>query len=96
MSGISFEVEKAYAEMTEAGERMKVLAKGEKAGRQWIAAIAQNIAVGLSETKDFSDARLAFFQARVRYLQSIHDHNVAAAALTRASGVDVAAAAAAP
>lgn len=92
LGGISFEVEKAHTELKEAEERMKVVQKGEKAGRQWIAAVAQNIAVGLSEAKDFSDALLAFFQARIRYLQSMYDYNLAAAALTRATGIDVTAA----
>ncbi|HEX7508849.1 MAG TPA: TolC family protein [Polyangia bacterium] len=89
LNGIAFEVEKANTELIEAGKRTKVMQKGEKAGRQWIAAVAQNIAVGVAEAKDFSDALLAFFQARVRYLQSMYDYNVAAAALTRATGVDV-------
>lgn len=89
LNGIAFEVEKAHTELMEAGKRSKVMQKGEKAGRQWIAAVAQNIAVGVAEAKDFSDALLAFFQARVRYLQSMYDYNVAAAALTRATGVDV-------
>jgi outer membrane protein len=89
LGGISFEVEKAHTELKEAEERMKVVQKGEKAGRQWIAAVAQNIAVGISEAKDFSDALMAFFQARIRYLQSMYDYNVAAAALTRATGIDV-------
>jgi outer membrane protein len=89
LSGISFEVEKAHTELKEAGERMKVVERGEKAGRQWIAAIAQNLAVGLAEAKDFSDALMAFFQARIRYAQSIYDYNIAAAALTRATGSDV-------
>jgi outer membrane protein TolC len=93
LNGIAFEVEKAHTELIEAGKRTKVMQKGEKAGRQWIAAVAQNIAVGVSEAKDFSDALLAFFQARVRYLQSMYDYNVAAAALTRATGVDVTASA---
>jgi len=89
LGGIAFEVEKAHTELTEAEERMAVVHKGEKAARQWIAAIAQNLAVGLSEAKDFSDALLAFFSARIRYLQSVHDYNMAAAALTRATGADV-------
>jgi outer membrane protein len=89
LSGISFEVEKAHTELKEAEERMKVVQKGEKAGKQWIAAIAQNLAVGLAEAKDFSDALLAFFQARIRCAQSIYDYNIAAAALTRATGADV-------
>jgi outer membrane protein len=92
LSGIAFEVEKAHTELMEAGKRAKVMQKGEKSGRQWIAAVAQNIAVGVAEAKDFSDALLAFFQARVRYLQSLYDYNVAAAALTRATGTDVTAA----
>ena len=92
LNGISFEVEKAHTELVEAGKRTKVMQKGEKAGRQWIAAVAQNIAVGMSEAKDFSDALAAFFQARVRYLQSMYDFNIAAAALTRATGTDVTAA----
>jgi outer membrane protein TolC len=89
LNGIAFEVEKAHTELLEAGKRTKIMQKGEKAGRQWIAAVAQNIAVGVSEAKDFSDALLAFFQARVRYLQSMYDYNIAAAALTRATGTDV-------
>ena len=89
LNGIAFEVEKAHTELMEASKRTKVMQKGEKAGRQWIAAVAQNIAVGVSEAKDFSDALQAFFQARVRYLQSMYDYNIAAAALTRATGIDV-------
>ena len=89
LGGINFEVEKAYTEMKEAEERLKTVQKGEKATRQWIAAIMQNISVGLAETKDFSDALLAFFQARVRCLQGLYDHNIAVASLTRVSGVDV-------
>ena len=30
--------------------------KGEKAGKAWISAVAQNFAVGLAEARDFSDA----------------------------------------
>jgi outer membrane protein TolC len=89
LGGINFEVEKAYTEMKEADQRLKTVQKGEKAARQWIAAIMQNISVGLAETKDFSDALLAFFQARMRNLQGLYDYNIAVANLTRVSGVDV-------
>ena len=34
------------------GERM---GKGEKAGKAWITAVAQNFALGLAETRDFAD-----------------------------------------
>ena len=89
LGGIKFEVEKAYAEMKEADLRLKTVQKGEKAARQWIAAIMQNISVGLAETKDFSDALLAFFQARTRHLQGVYDFNIAASSLTRVAGIDV-------
>jgi outer membrane protein len=89
LGGINFEVEKAYSEMKEADQRLKAVQKGEKAARQWIAAVMQNISVGLAEAKDFSDALLAFFQARTRNLQGLYDYNVAVASLTRVSGVDV-------
>jgi outer membrane protein TolC len=45
--------------------------------------------VGLAETKDFSDALLAFFQSRMRHLQGLYDYNIAVASLTRVAGVDV-------
>jgi outer membrane protein len=89
LGGIGFEVEKAYTEMKEADQRLKTVQKGEKAARQWIAAIMQNISVGLAETKDFSDALLAFFQAHTRCLQALYDCNIAVASLTRVAGVDV-------
>jgi outer membrane protein TolC len=86
LSGISLEVRKAYGEMTEAGQRMKAVQKGEKAAKSWISAVAQNFAVGLAEARDLTDALVAFFNMRYRYLQAVYDYNVAVAALTRATG----------
>jgi outer membrane protein len=86
LGGIQLEVRKAYGEMTEASERVKAVAKGEKAAKSWISAVAQNFAVGLSEARDLTDALLAFFNMRFRYLQAVYDYNVAVAALTRATG----------
>ena len=86
LGGIDLEVRKAYGEVTEAGERVTAVQKGEKAAKSWISAVAQNFAVGLSETRDLTDALLAFFNMRYRYLQAVFDYNVAVAALTRATG----------
>ncbi len=88
--GITFEVQRAHADMIEAQQRMKVLKGGEKAGRTWMTSISQKFALGLAETKDLSDALVAYFQFRVRYLQAVYDFNIAAAALGRAIGGDVA------
>jgi len=86
MSGIMFEVRRAYADVSEAGGRVTALEKGAKAGKAWISAVAQNLAVGLGEARDFTDALGQFFVMRLRYLQAVADLNLAAAALTRATG----------
>jgi outer membrane protein TolC len=86
LGGIQLEVRKAYGEMNEAGERVKAVQKGEKAAKSWISAVAQNFAVGLAESRDFTDALLAYFNMRFRYLQAVYDYNIAVAALTRATG----------
>jgi outer membrane protein len=86
LGGIALEVRKAYGEVSEARERVKAVAKGEKAAKSWISAVAQNFTVGLAEARDLTDALLAFFNMRYRYLQAVFDYNVAVAALTRATG----------
>jgi outer membrane protein TolC len=89
LGGIALEVRKAYSEVSEAQARVAAVRKGEKAGKAWVTAVAQNFAIGLAEARDFSDALTAFFTMRARYLQSVYDLNVAAAALTRATGAPV-------
>ena len=73
----------------EAQARVEAVHKGEKAGKAWVTAVAQNFAIGLAEARDFSDALTAFFQMRARYLQSVYDLNVASAALERATGAAI-------
>jgi len=87
LGGILFEVRKAYNEMAEASGRVAALDKGAKAGKAWISAVAQNLAVGLAEARDFTDALGQFFLMRLRYLQAVADMNVSAAVLARVTGV---------
>jgi outer membrane protein TolC len=86
LGGILLEVRKTYAEASEAAARVAAMEKGEKAGKAWISAVAQNFAVGLAEARDLSDALVAFFGMRTRYLQAVFDLHVARSALTRAIG----------
>jgi outer membrane protein TolC len=86
LGGIAFEVERAHADLLEAQKRLKVMQSGEKSGKAWITTVAQNFATGLAETKDFSDALLAYFNMRVKVLQATFDFNMAAATLARAVG----------
>lgn len=89
LGGIEFEVQKAYGDLVEAQERAKIALDGEKAGKGWLSGLLQKSAVGLTETKEFSDALLAYFQWRVKHLQAIYDVNIAAAQLERATGAPV-------
>lgn len=86
LGGILLDVRKTYAEATEALARVATMEKGEKAGKAWISAVAQNFAVGLAEARDLSDALIAFFGMRTRYLQAVFDLNIARSALGRATG----------
>jgi outer membrane protein TolC len=86
LGGILLEVRKTYTEAKEATSRVAAMEKGEKAGKAWISAVAQNFAVGLAEARDLSDALVAFFGMRTRYLQAVFDLHMARAALTRAIG----------
>jgi outer membrane protein TolC len=86
LGGIMLEVRKTFAEAAEAASRVEAMDKGQKAGRAWISAVAQNFAVGLAEARDLSDALVAFFGMRTRYLQAVFDLHVARSALTRATG----------
>jgi len=86
LGGIILEVRKAHGEVTEAAERVTALAKGEKAGKAWISAVAQKFAVGLAEVRELSDALVAFFGMRTRYLQAVFDLNVALSSLSRVTG----------
>jgi outer membrane protein len=86
MGGIMLEVRKAFGEVSEARQRVATMEKGQKAGKAWISAVAQNFAVGLAETRDFSDALIAFFGMRTRYLQAVYDLDIALSSLARATG----------
>jgi outer membrane protein TolC len=86
LGGILLEVRKSYTEATEAASRVAAMDKGQKAGKAWISAVAQNFAVGLAEARDLSDALITFFAMRTRYLQAVFDLHVARSALSRATG----------
>ena len=89
LGGVDFEVRKAYLELSEAEARLSEVRKGEKAGKAWVAAVSQSFAVGLADSRDFSDALLQSFKMRTFALQAVLDLNVSAAALSRATGTEV-------
>jgi outer membrane protein, multidrug efflux system len=96
LGGIAYEVQKAYAALTEAQKRLEAVRRGERSAKAWITAVSANFATGLAETRDFTDALVQSFQFRIRAFQAVFDLNVAAATLSRVTGGEVAAAPAAP
>jgi outer membrane protein TolC len=89
LGGVGFEVAKAYLELSEAETRLGEVRKGEKAGKAWVAAVTQNFALGLADSRDFSDALLQSFKMRTFALQAVYDLNVSTATLSRATGTAV-------
>lgn len=86
LAGMDLELRKAYAELDAAKRRLDVARKGEKAAWQWLTAVSQNLAAGLVPATDINDALVAYFQQRVRYLQTIYEVNVGWAELGRVVG----------
>jgi outer membrane protein TolC len=89
LGGVGFEVSKAFLELSEAETRLVEVRKGEKAGKAWVAAVSQNFALGLADSRDFSDALLQSFKMRTFALQAVYDLNTSTATLSRATGITV-------
>ena len=68
---------------------LEAVHKGERAGKAWVTAVAQNFAIGLAEARDFSDALLQSFKMRTFALQAVYDLNTSTATLSRATGIAV-------
>ncbi|MEK6607913.1 MAG: TolC family protein, partial [Myxococcota bacterium] len=86
---IDLDIKRVHAELVEARARMEATKRGEKAARSWLVSTYQNLMLGLVEPKELTDALLAFFTLRLRYLQSVYDLNTGAAALGRAIGASI-------
>jgi outer membrane protein TolC len=84
--GVRLDVERAHAQARNAHVRLTATAEGEKSARGWVASIVQAEAIGVVEAKELADAYVAYFSLRARYLQAVHDWNVAVIRLRRATG----------
>jgi outer membrane protein TolC len=86
--GVRLDVERAHAQARSARVRLEAAREGEKSARGWVASVLQGEAIGVIEAKDLADAYLAYFTLRGRYLQAVHDWNLAVIRLRRATGPD--------
>jgi len=86
LAGIALEVQKTTLELDEARKRLESLKSGQRSARSWLVATSQNLSMGTSEPKDLTDALVAFFSLKLRYLQAIYDVNVRRTELKRVLG----------
>ena len=84
-AGVAFEAGQAWAEASDAQDRLAAAHAGEKAAHSWLVATLQSTSAGLGEPKDLADSLTAWFQMHARLLQATYDWNVAVSALARAS-----------
>ena len=84
--GITIEIRATYANQGEAINKLKITKRGEKLSKRWLVATSQNLAAGLSEPKDLTDALVNYFLMRLDYLKSVYAVNVGWAELNRVVG----------
>jgi outer membrane protein len=84
--GVLFEVRKAYNDLEEARQRMKVSSEAVKEGEESLRIIRKRFGAGMAKTLDVIDAETALTRARTNDAQTLYDYNVAAAALRLAVG----------
>ena len=87
--GVRLDVERAHAQARSARARLDAAREGEKSARGWLASVLQGEAIGVIEAKELGDAYVAYFTLRARYLQAVHDWNLAVVRLRRATGPSV-------
>ncbi|HEU5056913.1 MAG TPA: TolC family protein [Kofleriaceae bacterium] len=83
---VRVDVARAHAQAQGARAKLEAAADGEKSARGWVASVLQGEAIGVVEARELADAYVAYFALRARYLQAVHDWNLAVVRLRRASG----------
>jgi len=86
LAGIDLEIEKQLIEFDDAQQRLKVTHKSQKTAKSWLVAVSQNIGLGLAEVNELTDALVAYYSARLRYLKAVFDINVGWSELEKAVG----------
>jgi outer membrane protein TolC len=85
-TGATLDAKTAWGQAAQAKERVTAAEEGETAARGWLASVLQADAIGTAETRDLSDAYIAWFQMRARLATAIFQWNVATVRLGRATG----------
>ena len=91
VGNVTFEVEKAYADVVEARSREETWDRAEHEAKEWISIVQDHIDLGTWDERSLMEPLKAYGNARVQHLYALMDYNVAMSSLALASGWDSAA-----
>jgi len=85
-AGIPAEVRRAYEDVTRAANDIELGGEAVKKAKQWMVKASADNSVGFANIREVSDAVDAYVALRSAVMKARFDHNVAMAALSRATG----------
>lgn len=85
-SGIPAEVVRALEDIERATEDIKQAELGVQSTKAWLVRASADYSIGLGDSRELTDAARAYVELRMSRLDAVRRHNVALAALTRATG----------
>ncbi|MGO9834274.1 MAG: TolC family protein [Polyangiaceae bacterium] len=83
-----YEVEKAYADASEAKGREEAWDKAEHIAKEWISLVQDHIDLGTADERALLEPLRSYGSARMQHLTALMDYNVAMSSLALASGWD--------
>jgi outer membrane protein TolC len=86
-----YEVERAYADVIEAGAREERWERSEHLAKQWISTVQDNIDLGTNDERAMLEPLRVYGNARIQHLYALQDYNLALSNLALTSGWDSAA-----
>jgi len=89
-SGLELEIRKSYADVAQARAAMNATQEGRKAGRGLLILSVSNFDLGIGEAEELFKGLGMYTETSTDYMRSVHDYNVAVAALSRAIGRELA------
>jgi len=87
--GIPLQVEKAYQGLVEARNSINGSEKASISARKWMVGAAANYDMGVGDSRDLSDALVAYGTTKIDYLTSIFNYNMEYANLLHATGLSL-------
>ncbi len=87
--GIPLQVQQAYDGVVEARRNAQAYDEAYQNAKKWLVAASSNFDLGIGESRDLSDAFLAYAKSRGEYLQALYAYVYGLEQLAHAAGLDV-------